>query len=114
MPLNQRAPAADSCCVTSASDNFPRPTAALSLYCRSCSSPLVQASSWTKQDETHWRVRLWCPECWHEQEVVLDRVQAAYLSVAVEEGFACVLETFEGLDGIPTVEPGRRPRHNSP
>lgn len=78
------------------------------MHCRSCSSPLVQASGWTKENDEHWHVRLWCPECWHEQMAVLDRAQAAYLSVAVEEGFACVLEALEGLDGIPTVAPGDR------
>ena len=98
--------------MTNTGDSFPQPTAALTLYCRSCSSPLVQASDWVKQDDAHWRVRLWCPECWHDQTAVLDRAQAAYLSLAVEEGFAAVLETFEGLDAMPTTEPGdrRRPR----
>jgi hypothetical protein len=67
---------------------------------------LVQASGWTKEDESHWNVRLWCPECWHEQMVLLDRAQAAYLSLAVEEGFALALEMFEGLDAMVTVEPG--------
>ena len=99
---------ADSFHVTSASDSFPRPTAALSLHCRSCSSPLIQASGWTKQDESHWRVRLWCPECWHEQTTLLDKAQSAYLSIAVEENFACFLEILEGLDTMPTIEPGRR------
>lgn len=94
--------------MTSAADNHPRPAAALALYCRSCSSPLVQASGWTKQDEPHWQVRLWCPECWHDQVVVLDQAQAAYLSVAVEEGFASLLEALEGLEGILTIEPHRR------
>jgi hypothetical protein len=60
------------------------------------------------EDEAHWKVRLWCPECWHDQTLVLDRAQAAYLSLAVEEGFACLLETFEVLDAIPTVQPGLR------
>ena len=99
--------------MTSASDSFPRPTAALSLHCRSCSSPLIQASGWTKQDDAHWRVRLWCPECWHEQTAVLDKAQAAFLSIAVEEGFACFLEILEGLDAIPTIEPGSRKRRAS-
>jgi hypothetical protein len=40
--------------------------------------------------------------------IVLDRAQAAYLSLAVEEGFASVLESLEGLDGILTIEPHRR------
>jgi hypothetical protein len=63
------------------------------------------------QDESRWKVRLWCPECWHDQLVVLDKAQAAYLSLAVEEGFASVLETLEGLDGILAVEPQRRRGH---
>jgi hypothetical protein len=104
---------ADKPPVTSAADNHPRPAAALALYCRSCSSPLLQASGWTKEDDSHWQVRLWCPECWRDQMAILDRAQAAYLSLAVEEGFASLLESLEGLDGILTVEPrrtqGRRP-----
>jgi hypothetical protein len=106
--LNRTATLADSCTVTSTGDNHPRTPAALALYCRSCSSPLVQASGWTKEDEQHWKVRLWCPECWHDQTVVLDKAQASYLSVAVEEGFASALESLEGLDAIRTIEPRRR------
>jgi hypothetical protein len=56
---------------------------------------------------------LWCPECWHEHTALLDRPQAACLSLAVEEGFATVLETFERLGGIPTIEPGNRGRHTT-
>jgi len=42
---------------------------------------------------------------------VIDKAQAAFLSVAVEEGFACILEALEGLDAIPTVAAAaRRPR----
>lgn len=92
--------------MTNTGDSFPQPAAALTLYCRSCSSPLVQASGWTKEDDDHWRVRLWCPECWHDEAAVIDKPQAAFLSVAVEEGFACILDALEGLDSIPTVEPG--------
>jgi hypothetical protein len=91
-------------------EDHPRPAAALAVFCRCCSSPLVQASGWAKLDESRWKVRLWCPECWHEQTATLDRAQAAYLSLAVEEGFACVLEAFEGIDSIVTTEPVRRRR----
>jgi hypothetical protein len=83
------------------------------VFCRFCSSPLVQASGWTKQDESHWQVRLWCPECWRERTMVLDRAQASYLSLAVEEGFASVLEAFEGLDAIRTTEPDTKRPWNS-
>jgi ribosomal protein S27E len=98
--------------VTSRSENHPHAAAALAVFCRHCSSPLVQASDWTKADESGWKVRLWCPECWHEQMVVLDSAQAAYLSLAVEEGFATVLETFEGLETIVTSEPSRKRGRN--
>jgi hypothetical protein len=37
---------------------------------------------------------------------LIDKPRAAFISVAVEEGFACVLDALEGLDSIPTVEPG--------
>jgi hypothetical protein len=57
-------------------------------------------------------VRLWCPECWHEQTVSLDRAEAACLSLAIEEGFACALETFAGLDSIVTIEPDTRRRRD--
>ena len=106
--LNRKPPRADSCSVNSANDSFSHPTAALSLHCRACSSPLIQAANWTKQNDTHWEVQLWCPECWDKQTAILNKAQAAYVSLAVEEGFACVLEAFEGLDAIPTVEPDRR------
>ena len=45
--------------------------------------------------------------------IVLDRAQAAYLSLAVEEGFAAVLETFEGLNAVLTIEPQRRQGRHS-
>jgi len=96
--------------MTNPSDHQSESVSALAVYCRYCASPLVQAAAWTKQDDSHWKVRLWCPECWREQAVVLDRTQAAYLSLAVEEGFACVLEAFEGLDAIVTTEPPTRKR----
>jgi hypothetical protein len=96
--------------MTNTGDDFSRRAAAVSMYCRHCSSPLVQASGWAKQDEDHWEVRLWCPECWHDQIAVLNKTQAAHLSMAVEEGFACILDELEGFDAIPVVEPGNRPR----
>jgi ribosomal protein S27E len=99
--------------VTSNSENDCCPAPALAVFCRSCGSPLVQASGWTQAEEAQWKVRLWCPECWHEQSALLNKAQASYLSLAVEEGFACVLQAFEALDAIPTIEPdarrGRRP-----
>jgi hypothetical protein len=112
-PLNRRPPPADSSTVANRNDNHPRPAAAFAVFCRDCSSPLVQASGWMKQDESRWKVRLWCPECWREHSAVLDGAQAACLSLAVEEGFAAVLEALEGLDAIMTTEPGSRRGRNS-
>lgn len=79
------------------------------VSCRSCSSPLMQATDWARQDEGAWSARLWCPECWHERRVVLDREQAIIMSLVVEEGIACLLEDLVDLENLPTVEPGQRP-----
>jgi hypothetical protein len=80
--------------------------ATLAIFCRTCSSPLIQAADWLREDGSHWSVRLWCPECWQERAVILDRGQAGYLSLAVEEGFACLLEDLVEIDGLPMLESG--------
>ena len=67
------------------------------IFCRSCASPLVQASDWKQDERSSWHVRLWCPECAFERQVVLDKSQASYLSLAIEDGFAQVLEALEEL-----------------
>jgi hypothetical protein len=58
-------------------------------------------------------VRLWCPECWHEHTALLDKAQAACLSLAVEDGFATVLETLEKLGDIPTIDSGTTGRQTT-
>jgi hypothetical protein len=75
-------------------DNEVPRTFAPNIFCRDCSSPLVQASDWRPEEETLWYVRLWCPECGFEQAAILDRPQSTYLSLAIEEGFAQVLEAL--------------------
>ncbi len=70
------------------------------IFCRSCSSPLVQAADWEQEDDRQWRLRLWCPDCGFEQVAILDRPQVVYLSLAVEEGFACVLEALAELETL--------------
>ena len=75
-------------------DNGTAHTFAPHIFCRACSSPLVQASDWRPEEETFWYVRLWCPECGFEQAAVLDRPQSTYLSLAIEEGFAQMLEAL--------------------
>jgi len=70
------------------------------IYCRSCASPLVQAADWEQEDGTHWSLRLWCPDCGFEQIAVLDRPQVIYLTLAIEEGFACVLEALAELETL--------------
>jgi RNase P subunit RPR2 len=65
------------------------------IFCRSCASPLVQASNWEQDERSSWHVRLWCPECGFERRVVLDKAQAGYLSAAIEAGFALLLEALE-------------------
>ena len=70
------------------------------IFCRSCASPLVQSTDWQRADESRWSVRLWCPECGFEQPALLDRPQVTYLSLAIEEGFACMLEALAELDTV--------------
>jgi len=45
-------------------------------------------------------VRLWCPECGLERTALLDRPQVAYLSLAIEEGFALMLEGLAESDAL--------------
>ncbi len=68
------------------------------IFCRSCASPLVQATDWEQEDESFWGVRLWCPDCGFEQAATLDKPQLIYLTLAVEEGFARMLDALAQLD----------------
>jgi hypothetical protein len=72
------------------------------IFCRSCGSPLVQAVHWEQEEVTLWSIRLWCPECGFEQTATLDRPQLLYLSLAIEEGFAWMLEALAELSEIST------------
>ena len=67
------------------------------IHCKECSSPLVQASDWARQDAEHWHVRIWCPECGHERRAILGREDLAYLSHAIENGFISLLEALAEL-----------------
>lgn len=73
-------------------------SATASVFCPACSSPLVQALDWEQQSESCWHVRLWCPECGHEQSVTLERSHLSYLSLAIETGFVWVLEGLSELE----------------
>ncbi|MBN1631825.1 MAG: hypothetical protein JW990_18875 [Thermoleophilia bacterium] len=75
-------------------------TLAPNIFCRSCASPLVQAVGWQQEGESMWGVLLWCPECGFEQAAMLDRSQLLYLSMAVEEGFAWMLEALAQLHAV--------------
>jgi hypothetical protein len=70
------------------------------IFCKACSSPLVQATDWA-EEEDGWRARVWCPECGFEHEAVLAKAEVAYLSLAVEGGFACLLEALAELEDMP-------------
>ena len=78
--------------------NNTMPDVAPNIFCRSCASPLVQARDWEPEDETMWSVRLWCPDCDFEQMAVLDKAQLLYLTLAVEEGFAWMLDALSQLN----------------
>jgi hypothetical protein len=75
------------------------------VFCRACDSTLVQALDWLQEGESSWSVRLWCPECGFQQAATLDRPQLLYLTLAVEDGFAWVLEALTELSAI-SSEPG--------
>lgn len=74
--------------------NNSAPTVAPNVFCRACASPLVQAFDWEPDEDSTWSVRLWCPDCDFEQAAVLDRAQLLYLTLAVEEGFAWMLDAL--------------------
>ncbi len=75
-------------------------TAVPQIFCRSCASPLVQATDWEQDPDSRWFVRLWCPECEFERTALLDSEQAGYLSSAIESGFAVLLEALEELQTL--------------
>ena len=76
------------------------------IFCRLCASPLVQAADWSREDESRWTVRLWCPECGLERTALLDRAQVVFLSLAVEEGFARMLEALAGSENVSPADAG--------
>ncbi len=74
------------------------------IFCRCCASPLVQARDWEPEETEMWSVRLWCPDCDFEQAAILDKAQLLYLTLAVEEGFAWMLDALSQLNAS-TVSP---------
>lgn len=67
------------------------------IFCKECASPLVQALDWQQDDEKNWQVRLWCPDCGFEQQAILGPSDTGYLSMAIESGFAYMLEALAEL-----------------
>ena len=67
------------------------------IFCRACSSALVQASDWARCGADGWQVRVWCPECGFEHRAVLGRSEVSFLAHAIEDGFASVLEALAEL-----------------
>ncbi|MBN1320984.1 MAG: zinc ribbon domain-containing protein [Thermoleophilia bacterium] len=84
-------------------DNNLSRTAAPTVFCRSCASPLVQALDWDEEEESLWGVRLWCPECGFEQAAILDRSQLFYLALAIEEGFGRMLDALDELSRMSSL-----------
>jgi hypothetical protein len=78
--------------------NNTKSSTAPNIFCRSCASPLVQARDWELEEEEMWSVRLWCPDCDFEQAAVLDKAQLLYLTLAVEEGFAWMLDALAQIN----------------
>jgi hypothetical protein len=69
-------------------------------FCRTCASPLVQASQWEQGEGSCWHVQLRCPECGSERAAQLDQTRARYLALAIEGGFAAILEALEELQTL--------------
>ena len=90
----------DSNIVSDDSNSTKARTSVPRIFCRSCASALVQATDWEQEEETQWSLRLWCPDCGFEQIAVLDRPQVVYLTLAIEEGFACILEALAELEAL--------------
>ena len=80
--------------VTDGTDKRMQRLIAPTIFCRACGSPLVQAADWEQEEESHWSIRLWCPECGFERAATLDRPQLLYLSLAIEDGFGWMLQAL--------------------
>ena len=104
-PLNPGAFPVDITAMKDGMDKDISHTRAPNIFCRSCTSPLVQATDWEEEDGSLWGVRLWCPDCGFEQAAVLDRAQLLYLSLAVEEGFAWMLGALAQLNSTSLAPP---------
>lgn len=81
-------------------DSCPSEPVTPNVFCQACASPLVQALDWEQESASCWHVRLWCPECGYERAVTLDRPHLFCLSLAIEEGFAWVLEALSEFDAV--------------
>lgn len=86
------------------------------LFCKACASPLIQATDWQQDIVFRWHVRLWCPECGFEREVLLEQHETARLSRAIEAGFAYLLEALFELEALAETDAAdldliRRVRH---
>ncbi len=98
--LNPSLESVDMAHMTDGTDKRMRRPIAANIFCRACGSPLVQAADWEQEEESHWSMRLWCPECGFEQAATLDRPQLLYLSLAIEEGFGWMLRALSELNAI--------------
>ena len=78
------------------------------LFCRACASPLVQVTAWEQETRSAWKVRIVCPECGSEHLALLDHRQLVYLSLAVEEGFAFMLEALAEIQDLVDTPPDGR------
>ena len=68
------------------------------LFCRGCSSPLVQAVEWTRLNEDHWSVLVRCPECFGSCEIVMDEDRAHEFMLETDEAVRSLLETAQSLE----------------
>lgn len=65
--------------------------------CPSCSSPLVQPTSWSESTQERWELQLECPNCWWSDTGVYERDQVEQLEDCLDEGLAEILGDLQRL-----------------
>ena len=68
------------------------------LFCRKCSSPLIQAVEWTRLNEDHRSVLVRCPECFGSCEIVMDENRAHEFLLEAEEAIRSLREAAQSLE----------------
>lgn len=76
--------------------------------CPACTSMLVQPQGWEEADDGRWSVSLVCPDCWHEDEVLLDQDGVDRYDEVLDEGARAVACDLDRLARANREEAVRR------